>query len=563
MWPQQKTQPAYPWRYRLLLALLLIAAAGLVWRMVYLAVFNRNFLQQQSDARTLRVVPMPAYRGMITDRNGTPIAISTPVDSVWIDPQEFDEKDPRIAQLAQTLAMPVAELQARVNKNADREFVYLKRSLDPATGQTIRALRLPGVGLQREYRRFYPQGEVTAHLLGFTNIDDHGQEGLELAYDQWLGGETGLKRVLKDRMGRTVQEINTLREPRPGHDLKLSIDQRIQYLAYSELKAGLAKFQAESGSAIVLDVNTGEILAMVNQPSYNPNNRPSEHDGRYRNRAVTDLFEPGSTIKTFSTLSALASGKYQSTTLVDTNPGYIYVDGNRVQDDDGHNNGVIDLTTILARSSNVGIAKITLSLPADNLWQVLHAVGFGQSVNIGFPGEVAGSLVHRNPWHSFALATLSFGYGMSANLLQLAQAYTILANHGVKKPLSLLYVDHPPIGQQVLETAPVNKLLEMLEAVSKQGGTAPLARVPGYRVAGKTGTARMVGARGYEKNHHNSSFVGIAPASNPRLLVAVFLHDPSGKYYLGGYTAGPIFSNIMGESLRLLDVPPDDLTKKN
>lgn len=555
------TRTTYAWRYWVIITCFLLGACCLIWRMLDLTVWNRAFLRGQGDARTLRVVGVPAYRGMITDRNGEPLAISTPVNSVWLNPQEFEPNHPDLNTLAALLELSSTDIKARFKKNAQREFLYIKRSVPPAIAEKIKALQIPGIYLQREYRRFYPEGEVTAHLMGFTNIDDKGQEGLELAYNQWLGGVPGRKRVVKDRLGHIVAEVNTVRKPKPGQNIVLSIDRRIQYLAYRELKAGVEKYKAHSGSAVVLDIKTGEVLAIVNQPSFNPNNRIGQRDGRYRNRAVTDVFEPGSTIKTFSIVSALSSGKYQADSKVDTTPGWLIVDKKRI-DDDGHHNGVIDMTTILKRSSNVGMAKITLSLPPDILWNVLHAVGFGQPTESNFPGESTGVLIKQNPWHGFSLATLSFGYGMSATILQLSRAYATLANGGIKNPISLLRIDKPQPGEPVVSPKVAKEVLLMLESVINRGGTAPLARVPGYRVTGKTGTVRMLGPKGYMKNRHDGTFIGIAPASNPRLLVAVYLHDLAslqGLQYYAGYTCGPIFSKIMGASLRLLNIAPDDL----
>lgn len=552
----------YVWRYRITLACLILGVTALVYQMLKLTVLDRAFLKGQGDALTLRVVDVPAYRGMITDRSGEPLAISTPVDSIWINPQAFEPASPEARAISRLLDIPLAEIQTRVAKNQNKAFLYLKRSVAPAIAEKIKNLKAPGVHLQREYRRFYPEGEVTAHLLGFTNIDDHGQEGLELAYNDWLGGIPGKRRVIKDRLGHIISEVSTLRQPKPGQNLTLSIDRRIQYLAYRELKAGVEKYNAKSGSAIVLDVKTGEVLAIVNQPSFNPNSRTGEHDGRYRNRAVTDVFEPGSTIKTFGMVSALSSGKYHANSTIDTSPGWMMVDGKKVRDE--HLSGVIDMTTILKRSSNVGMTKLTLSLPPDMLWNVLHAVGFGQSTNSGFPGESSGLLVKQHPWRAFSLATLSFGYGMSATTLQLAQAYNVLANRGIKKPVSLLKLDKAPGGEQVIAPEVAQEVLYMLESVMMRGGTAPLARVQGYRVAGKTGTARLLGPAGYIKDRHDGTFIGIAPASNPRLLVAVYLHDLpglQGTQYFAGFTAGPVFSKIMGASLRLLNIAPDDLNQ--
>jgi len=545
-----------------LFAILGIIAFGLIWRLVDLTVLNRAFLQGQGDARTLRTVTIPAHRGMIMDRNGEPLAISTPVDSIWVNPSEFSPSKDELATLASLLQLSKTTIRNKVTKGESKEFIYLKRGLDPSVGGEVKNLKIPGLYLQREYRRYFPEGEVMAHILGFTNVDDHGQEGLELAYNQWLQGVSGYKRVIKDRLGHTVADVGVIREPRPGQNLVLSVDRRIQYIAFRELKAGVEKFKADSGSVVVMDIKTGEILAMANWPSYNPNDRPAIHDGRYRNRAVTDLFEPGSTIKSFSMASALASGKFQVNSRIDTSPGYMMVAGKKVEDE--HNNGIIDLTTILKLSSNVGMTKVILSLPPQNLWNMLHNVGFGQVTDSNFPGERTGLLENPKVWNPFVLATLSFGYGISVTALQLAQAYTVFAADGIKRPVSLLKINgNPPAGQRIMDTRVASDILEMLESVLAKGGTAPLARVPGYRVTGKTGTARIVGQHGYEKNRHNGIFVGIAPASNPRILVAVVLHDLQGKTFLGGYTAGPIFSHVMGDSLRILNVPPDDLASLN
>jgi cell division protein FtsI (penicillin-binding protein 3) len=554
-------QNTYRYRYYFIIALLILCLLGLLWRLVDLTIIKRAFLQGQGDARTLRTVTVPAYRGMILDRNGEPLAISTPVDSVWVNPQEFAATATDLTKLATLLNLSRSDLHKHIEQAGDREFVYLKRSLNPQTGEAVKALKIPGVYLQPEFRRYYPEGEVTAHVLGFTNVDDHGQEGLELAYDQWLAGELGLKRVLKDRLGHTIQDVDVIKAPRSGQNLYLSIDERLQYFAYRELQAGIEKYQADSGSAIVLDARTGEILAMVNSPSYNPNNRPDGSDGSYRNRAVTDTFEPGSTIKPFSMASALVSGKYTVNSTVDTAPGYIYIDGKKNQKvtDDEHNEGVIDLTTVLKVSSNVGMSKITLSLPPQHWWNMLHDFGFGQTTDSGFPGERSGLLPNYAVWNPFVLATMSFGYGLSVTPLQLAQAYAVLAEGGIKRPVTFLRVTTAPAGKQILDPKVADDIRTMLESVLTKGGTAPLARVPGYRITGKTGTAHIVGPQGYEKHHYNSIFVGIAPASDPRLVIAVVLHDPQGSQYYGGYTAGPIFAHIMGEALRLLNIPPDDL----
>lgn len=545
-------------RFWVLVVFLSMAAIGLVWRMIHLSVVNRPFLLGQGEARASRIIGIPASRGKILDRNGEPLAISTPVDAVWVNPRQLEATPQIIPFLAKLLDLSSTEIKHRLQKNSRRSFVYLKHGIEPELGQQIRTLNLPGVYTHREYRRYYPEGEVTAHVLGFTDFNDQGQEGMELGYNSWLRGIPGKRQVIKNRLGDIISGVSVLREPRPGHDLTLSIDRRIQYIAYAELKAGVEKFRATSGTAIVLDCKTGEILAMVNQPSYNPNNRAPDKDGRYRNRAVTDTFEPGSTIKTFSILTALESGKYFPHTMINTAPGWFMVQNKRVQDEH-HNNGLIDLTTILQKSSNVGTAKVILSLPSHALWRTLHEAGFGQKTSLDFPGERSGLLVDRPVWPPFALATLSFGYGMSATMLQLAQAYAILANHGVKYPVSLLKLKEPPVGRQVFEPKFADQVVTMLQTVLKTGGTASHLRIPGYQVSGKTGTTHLVEKYGYAKHRYNSLFVGIAPATHPRLVVVVFLNDPKGKYFYGGDTAAPVFSRIMGGALRLLNVPPDNL----
>ena len=556
MYRKKDHSPAKSWRFKAMILILSCCALVLMGRIIYLSVFNQRFLKTQGDIRALRVVTVPAYRGMITDRNGYPLAISTPVSAIWLDPSVFDAEHPQIVALAKLVDMPVKDILARATKNAHREFVYLKRGLDPVVGLKIHDLAIPGVSVQQEYKRFYPEGEVTAHLLGFTNIDDQGQEGIELAYNGWLAGGAGRKQVLKDRLGRTVADIQTVKQAEPGHDLTLSIDRRMQFLAYQALADGVEKFKAVSGSAIVIDVKTGEILAMVNVPTYNPNNRLQDHDA-YRNRAVTDVYEPGSVMKTLSMASALASGQIQVNSKVDTSPGFMFVAGHRVEDE--HDNGVIDMATLLAKSSNVGMTKITLALPPDQLWQTFHLFGFGQATQSNFPGESAGVLRRENPWHLFDLATMSFGYGMSATPLQVAAAYAVLGNDGVKLPVSLLKVNQMPQGQRIITAKVARDLLDLLEAVIYQhGGTAPLAKVPGYRVTGKTGTSRLLGPHGYLKHRYNGAFVGLAPAANPALLVYVQIHDPQGAVYYGGYTAGPVFSKIMGNSLRLRGILPED-----
>lgn len=550
----------YHWRLLVVIFILLVIAFGLIGRLINLTVINRQFLRQQGNARTVRSVNIPAHRGMILDRQGEPLAISTPVDAVWIDPIYFKPNLSQLSQLSNLLQLSKKAIHQQW-RHQDKEFVYLKRGLNPNLAKQIKSLKIPGLFLQDEYHRYYPEGPVMAHVVGLTNVDDKGQEGIELAYNNWLEGQSGLKKVIKDRLGHVVADVRSIRQPRPGHDLQLSIDKRIQYVAYRELKTGIERYQADSGSVVVLDVKTGEILAMVNWPSYNPNDRLSAQDGHARNRALTDLFEPGSTIKGFSMASVLASGKFTSTSQIDTSPGWMIVAGKRITDE--RNNGIMDLTKILQISSNMGISKLILALPAENLWNMLHRVGFGQVTQSDFPGERTGSLPHFKVWNPFVLATLSFGYGISVTALQLAQAYAVLAHGGIKVPVTFLKVQQVPLGQRVLDKTISREVLDMLESVLTKGGTAPLARVPGYRVTGKTGTVRMVGTHGYEKHHYNSIFIGMAPASQPRLVVVVVLHDPKGRLYYGGYTAGPIFSHVMSNTLHVLNIPPDDLASLN
>lgn len=542
-------------RFWLAILFLALLAAGLVWRMVYLMVENRTFLLEQGNARVLRVVDTPAYRGMIMDRNNKPLAVSTPVESIWINPAQLSLESSDLTALCRLLELDSNEVKQRIQQASDRQFLYLKRRISPDLAAQVKQLNIPGMYFLREYRRYYPEGEIAAHVLGFTNIDDQGQEGLELAYNDWLRGVPGKRQVIKDRLGNIIANVHVLKDPQPGHDLVLSIDRRIQYLAYRELKAAVDKFQATSGSVVVVDVKTGEVLAMVNQPSYNPNNRPQEHDGRYRNRAITDVFEPGSTAKAFSVSNAMMYGNYQPTTPVDTRPGWLRVAGKLVRDI--HNAGYIDVTRVLQKSSNVGVTKLTLSVPPETLWNTLHSLGFGQPTSVSFPGESTGFLPFNKKWHPFTLATMSFGYGFSVTNLQLAQAYTTLAAGGVKVPLSLLKVDTPKMGEQVISTEIARQVVTMLETVVEEGGSAVKATVPGYTVAGKTGTVRIVGPHGYDAHRHIGLFVGMAPAANPRLVISVMINDPQKVSYYGGIVAAPTFSKVMAGALRILEVPPE------
>ncbi len=543
-----------PWRFYLLNIFILIVVLGLIARMIDLSVLERHFLQTQGDARSLRVISEPAFRGMITDRNGYPLAISTSVFSVWINPKEFVVDQKSLKSLAKILELKIKTIQTLLKKKS-REFIYIKRQVPPSIANQVKSLKIPGVYLQQDYKRYYPEGEVAAHVIGFTNVDDQGQEGLELTYNDWLTGVSGKERVLKDRTGRVIDNLELLQKQKPGQDLHLSVNRRIQYLAYRELLDGVKKNLAASGSVIVLDVKTGEILAMVNQPSFNPNHMQGLSKDTFRNRAITDSFEPGSTMKTFSIAMALETGKYKADTLVDTTPGWIHVGNHTIHDE--HLKGIISLMEILEYSSNVGMTKVILTLPPNRLWNFLHRMGFGEITGVGFPGEQSGKLVNRPVWKPLALATLSFGYGISVTTLQLAHAYATIANDGIKIPLSLIRTENAPIGERVIDHKIAQQMLSMLQSVVK-GGTGKPARVPGYSVAGKTGTAWISENKSYQKHRYTSSFVGMAPASHPQIVVAVVIHDPRGKEYYGGDVSGPVFEKIMEGSLRILNIPPDD-----
>lgn len=535
-----------------------IAAVALLWRAVDLQVFNRDFLQEQGDARHLRQVAIAAHRGVIMDRNGEPLAISTPVDSVWVNPKLFVEAGDRWSELAGLLGMSTRAVSKLVESRSGREFVYIRRHIAPERADRIRERRIPGVFLQREYRRYYPTGEVSAHVLGFTDIDDQGLEGAELQFDEWLRGMPGAKRVLKDRLGRTVKDVESLRPPEPGRPLRLSIDRRLQYLAYRELKAAVLRHGARSGSAVLLDAKSGEVLAMVNQPAYNPNSLEDRGGARARNRAVTDVFEPGSTIKPFTIAAALESGRFSPHSRIDTNPGFLRFGADTVRDH--RNYGLIDVATVLKKSSNVGASLMALALDPRRHVRLLSQAGFGTPTGSGFPGEVAGTLPYRSHWSDIERATLSYGYGISVTPLQLAYAYTLFANDGLLKPVTFVADggrDLEPV--RVLSRHTARQVRAMLEGVVTEGGTGTRAAVPGYRIAGKTGTAHKAGSGGYAEDRYLALFAGIAPASDPRLVMAVVIDEPSVDEYYGGLVAAPVFSRVMAGALRLLNVPPDDL----
>ena len=560
--PLSDTRPTHPARCVLVVVVFAMVALALAWRTYDLQHNRKEFLQTQGKARHLRVVKLPAHRGKLLDRRGEPLAVSAPVDSVWANPSELAGGSAQWSELTKALGLDSDYIKDTVAKRIDKEFIYLKRHVPPTLARQAIALQVPGVYLQREYRRFYPAGEVAAHVTGFTNIDDRGQEGLELAYDARLRGEDGAKRVLRDRLGQVVKDVESIRAPKPGQDLMLSIDRRIQYVAYQALSRGVTVSRARAGSVVVLDVHTGEVLAMANQPSYNPNNRTDRVSERYRNRAVTDVFEPGSSIKPFTIASALTHGSFQPTSIVDTAPGFFRVGSHTVRD--LRNYGSIDVATVIKKSSNVGASKIALAIPPQNLWQTFARVGLGLTTGSGFPGESDGILTHFFNWRDIHRATLSFGYGLSVTTLQLAQAYAVLANGGQLPRISFRPSVEDQRPTRVLSARVTAQVRSMLESVVGPGGTGRLAGVPGYRVGGKTGTVKKSERGGYAADRYQAVFAGIAPMSAPRVSIVVLIDEPQGGEYYGGLVAAPVFSEIAAGAMRALGIAPDDsdLVKK-
>ncbi|HWP00285.1 MAG TPA: penicillin-binding transpeptidase domain-containing protein [Methylococcus sp.] len=547
----------YSARWWLVLMGMTLGMVVLIGRAVDLQVLDRQFLQQQGNLRHVAVVPTPAHRGRILDRNGDLLATSCPVKSLWINPKEFHASDEDLRTLAGLLGDSTAELKQRIGEgNPNRSFVYLKRRISPELADQVIALGLPGLYADREFRRYYPAGEVTAHVLGMTDIDDNGQEGIELVYNEHLRGIEGARRIIRDGMRRLIEDVDYVRLPVPGKDLSLSIDQRLQYLAYRELKKAVLQHRARSGSVVMLDAKTGEVLAMVNQPSFNPNSRGGFEPGATRNRAITDVFEPGSTMKPFAVACALELGIFRPNTVINTAPGVMRVGTNVVKD--VHNYGVLDVSGVLQKSSNVGVSKIALALPSDKFWAFYNNLGFGQPLGIGFPGEATGRLPDRKGLRPFAQATLSFGYGVSASTLQLARAYLVLANDGLMPFVSLVKRDKPAEPHRILSARTAVAVRTMLESVVSREGTALKASVPGFRVAGKTGTVKKsAGKRGYQSSRYTSVFAGMAPASNPRVVMIVVIDEPSAGEYYGGAVAAPVFSSVMEGTLRLLNIQPD------
>lgn len=542
-----------PWRAKLLFIFLLGGFAALLVRAIYLQGIHNDFLQQKGDARYVRVIDVPAHRGMIMDRNGEPLAISTPAESIWASPPDVVATSDQVQQLAKILGMPYADLNGRL-RDVKREFIYLKRQIPPEQAAKVAKLGIPGISLKREYRRYYPGGETTSHLLGFTDVDDNGQEGIELTLQSLLGGKPGSQQVIKDRRGYIVEDVASLRAPKPGADIHLSIDTKMQFLAFREVKRAVEEHKAKAGSIIVLDAQSGEVLALANWPTYNPNNRLKPSLDVMRNRAVTDLFEPGSTMKPFTVAIGLEDHKIRPETRINTENGVYVVGGRKIHDT--HPEPSLTVSEVIQFSSNVGAAKIALSLKPETFWRSLSETGFGKTTGCEFPGEAAGRLRDYKKWMPIEQATMSYGNGISVNLLQLARAYTVFANDGYLKPITLMKQQSTVAGVRVFSESTAHNVRNMLETVVQSGGTAPLAQIVGYRVAGKTGTAHKL-ENGRYVNRYIASFVGMAPASNPRLIVAVMINEPSGATHYGGQVAAPAFSNVMSAALRQLNVPND------
>lgn len=553
----RKIEVDYSARRRGVQIALAIGVILLIGRAVDLQVLNKHFLQDQGDNRQVGVVSVSAYRGKIVDRNNEPLAISTPVQSIWVDPEKFESiSGQQVHDLSKLLDMPAGKLREVLVHVPGRRFAYVKRRVSPSIADAVKDMQLPGVYSEREFKRYYPAGEITAHLLGFTDIEDVGQEGMELAFEQSLKGIPGKKRVIRDGQRRVIEDVENIQEPVPGKDLELSIDQRLQYLAYRELKLAMQEHRADAAALVMLDAKTGDILAAVNQPSFNPNTRKDLGGVKtHRNRAITDTFEPGSTIKPFVIAHALDAGYIKPSYQIDTSPGKLHIGSHTVKD--VHNYGRLDLTGILKKSSNVAVSRIALGMQPKLFWKFYRSLGFGKSPNTGFPGETSGALTGYKRLKDFERATLSFGYGVSVSVLQLARAYTALADDGLLHSVSLVKRDKDPNPRRVLSTKTARMVRAMLETVVQKDGTAFKARVDGYGVAGKTGTIKKLGHGGYSEHSYMAAFVGMAPAKDPRLVMAIMVDDPKNGDYYGGLVAGPVFSRVMSGALRVLNIPPD------
>ncbi|MBH3427886.1 peptidoglycan D,D-transpeptidase FtsI family protein [Pseudomonas alkylphenolica] len=551
----------YPWRFRVVIALLAVMVGAIAWRIIDLQVVDRDFLKGQGDARSLRHIPIPAHRGLITDRNGEPLAVSTPVTTLWANPKEMQAYKDRWPALAAALKQNPQQLTQRLEQQANKEFIYLVRGLTPEQGQVVLDLKVPGVYGIEEFRRFYPAGDVAAHMVGFTDLDDHGREGVELAYDEWLAGVPGKRQVIKDRRGRLIKDIQVTKNAKAGKTLALSIDLRLQYLATRELRNAIAEQEAKAGSLVILDVKTGEVLAMVNQPTYNPNNRRSMFPAAMRNRAIIDVFEPGSTVKPLSMSAALQSGRWKPTDKVEVYPGTLQLGRYTIRDVSKSEGPILDLTGILINSSNVGMSKIAFDIGGESIYRVMSQLGLGQYTGLGFPGERVGNLPNHREWRKAETATLSYGYGLSVTALQLVHAYAALANDGKMVPLSILKVDKAPESTQVVPVEVAKTIQGMVQQVIEAPRGVFRAQVPFYHVGGKSGTARKatIGSKGYTENSYRSLFAGFGPMSDPRYAVVVVIDEPSKGGYFGGLVSAPVFSKVMSGTLRLMNIPPDNL----
>ncbi|PVZ16114.1 MULTISPECIES: penicillin-binding protein 2 [unclassified Pseudomonas] len=551
----------YPWRFRIVLGLLGVMVLGISAQIVNLQLIDHDFLKGQGDARSLRHIPIPAHRGLVTDRNGEPLAVSTPVSTLWANPKEMQNDKNRWPDLARALGQNPAQLSERLEANANKEFIYLVRGLTPEQGQAVMDLKIPGVYSIEEFRRFYPAGDTTAHMVGFTDLDDHGREGVELAYEDWLAGVPGRRQVIKDRRGHLIRDVQVTKNAKAGKTLALSIDLRLQYLATRELRKAIQENQAKAGSLVIMDVKSGEVLAMVNMPTYNPNNRRTMIPAAMRNRAIIDVFEPGSTMKPLSMSAALETGRWKPTDKVEVYPGSLQLGRYTIKDVSKSEGPVLDLTGILINSSNVGMSKVAFDVGGENIYRVMASVGLGQYSGLGFPGERVGNLPNHREWHKAETATLSYGYGLSVTALQLVHAYATLANHGRLVPLSILKVDKDPASTQVIPEKVADTIQGMLQQVIEAPRGVYRAQVPGYHVAGKSGTARKatVGSRGYTENAYRSLFAGFGPMSDPRYAIVVVIDEPSAGGYFGGLVSAPVFSKVMSGTLRLMNVPPDNL----
>lgn len=551
----------YPWRFRLVLALLALMVGAIAWRMLDLQVLDHDFLKAHGDARSVRHIPIPAHRGLITDRNGEPLAVSTPVTTLWANGKELQHARERWPALAAALGQEPKAFAERLQQNKEREFMYLVRGLTPEKGQGVLDLKVPGVYAIEEFRRFYPAGEVAAHVVGFTDIDDRGREGMELAYEEWLAGVPGKRQVLKDRRGKLIKDVQVAQNAKAGKALALSIDLRLQYLAHRELRNALLEHEAKAGSLVMVDVQTGEVLAMVNHPTYNPNNRRNLTPAAMRNRAMIDVFEPGSTIKPLSMAAALETGRWKPSDIVQVGNGTLQIGRYNIRDVSRTQGPALDLPGILINSSNVGMSKIAFDVGGEQLYEVFSKLGFGRDTGLGFPGERVGNLPNHRQWREAETATLSYGYGLSVTAVQLAHAYAALGNGGSMVPLSMIRVDGTPGAMQVVPPDVAKTLQGMLQQVIESPRGAVRAQVPGYHVAGKSGTARKasVGTKGYQANAYRSLFAGFAPAHNPRIALVVVIDEPGKSGYYGGLVSAPVFSRVMAGSLRLMNIAPDNL----